>query len=268
MKFATFPKFALMSLMAGVLALILTGCGAVANNPEALTQGNWSMAATSNGSAGTFNIGCSLTQSGSSLAGTMYVVGSCISTSEQVAFTGSVSGNNITLASSGGSGQVITLSLTGTASSLTGTYSVNGGCDTGDSGTVVATPVASVTGTWNAPILNDGAGDPNVTLSMALTQATTPSANGTFALTGTLTYTGSTCEASGTISSASIAGPYLVINANTVDSDSSTGSITYTQGLLNSASTPTSMTGTYNVISDGGNLPCSGDLATVTFTKQ
>ena len=90
-------------------------------NPEALTQGNWSMAATSNGSAGSFNIGGNLSQSGSSLAGTMYVVGSCISTSEQVAFTGSVSGNNITLASSGGSGQVITLSLTGTASSLTGT---------------------------------------------------------------------------------------------------------------------------------------------------
>ena len=264
MKFGSFPKLALMSVTAGALALVLTGCGAVANNPEALTQGNWSMAATSNGSAGSFNIGGNLSQSGSSLAGTMYVVGSCISTSEQVAFTGSVSGSNVTLSSSGGSGQVITLNLTGTASSLTGTYTVSGGCDTGDSGTVVATPVASVTGTWNAPIVNDGNGDPNVTLSMALTEATTASTNGSFALTGTLTYTGSTCSVTGTITQASITGHYVVINANTVEYDGSSGSFTYTQGLLNNPSSPTTMTGTYNVIEG----LCDGDLATVTFTKQ
>jgi hypothetical protein len=265
MKFGSFPKLALMSVTAGLLALVLTGCGAVASNPEALTQGNWSMAATSGGSAGAFNIGGNLTQSGTSLTGNMYVVGTCINPSQSVAFTGTVSGNNVTLSSSGGSGQTITVNATGTASSLTGSYSVNGGCDDGDSGTVVATPVASVTGTWNAPIVNDGNSDPNVTLSMNLTEATTPSANGSFALTGTLTYTGSTCEVSGTITNASIAGPYVVINASTVDSDTSVGSLTYTQGLLNSPSSPTTITGTYNVIEGGY---CSGDLATVTFTKQ
>jgi hypothetical protein len=264
MKFGSFPKLALMSVTAGALALVLIGCGAVASNPEALAQGNWSMAATSHGSAGAFNIGGSLTQSGTNLSGTMYVVGNCINPSQQVAFTGTVSGNNVSLTSSGGSGQTITVNATGTASSLTGTYSVNGGCDDGDSGTVVATPVASITGTWNAPIVNDGDGDPNVTLSMNLTQATTASANGTFAVTGNLTYTGSTCSVTGTITQASITGPYVVINANTVEYDGSSGSFTYTQGLLNSPSSPTTMTGTYNVIEG----LCDGDLATVTFTKQ
>jgi hypothetical protein len=38
MKFGSFPKLALMSVTAGALALVLTGCGAVANNPEALTE--------------------------------------------------------------------------------------------------------------------------------------------------------------------------------------------------------------------------------------
>ena len=41
MKFASFPKFALLSLLAGIFALVLTGCGA--SNNLALTQGNWSM---------------------------------------------------------------------------------------------------------------------------------------------------------------------------------------------------------------------------------
>src|SRR5208337_4156598 len=111
---------------AGMVAL--SGCGA--SNNLALTPGNWSMTAISNGAAGTFYIGGNLTQTGTNLAGTMYVVGSdCFSSSTTVVFTGTVKGKNVTLTSTSISGQVISVTATGTAgSALSGTYTVTGGC--------------------------------------------------------------------------------------------------------------------------------------------
>jgi hypothetical protein len=260
MKFASFPKFALFSLLAGVFALILTGCGASSN--LALTQGNWSMTATPSAGA-TFYIGGNLTQSGTNLAGTMYVISfpNCYSPSQTVAFTGTVKGKNVTLTSNSVGGQVISVIATGTAGSLTGTYSIAGGttCN-GDSGTLTGTPVPSISATWSGPIT--GSGGSNVTLAIAFTQAATASSDGTFALTGTGTYTNSTCFSTATITTAFVAGPYLVVQATTNDG----GSFFYTDVLLNNSASPTSMKGTYQV-SDGGQ-PCDGDLDSPTFTKQ
>ena len=287
MKFAGFPKFA-FSLLAGVLAVGLAGCGS--SNNMALTQGNWSVTATStsgavshavrhnlrghkaitpNDSDVSFLVGGSLTQSGSNVAGTLHVIDSdCFDPSVGVAFTGTVDGQKVTLTSPAIQDQVITVTATGTSgSALTGTYTVTGdGCDAGDSGTLTANAVPSINGTWNGPLVN-GNDDPNVVLSMALTQATTPSSDGTFALTGTLTYTGSTCSISGTVSTGSsfIAGTFLVINGVTTEADSSTGNFTYNQAFLNSPTSPTTMTGGYQ---ETFGL-CTDDFPnTTTFTKQ
>jgi hypothetical protein len=263
MKFASFPKFALLSLLAGVFALILTGCGASSN--LALTQGNWSMTATPSG-GGTFYIGGNLTQSGTNLAGTMYVASSlCYSPSQTVAFTGTVKGNNVTLTSASVGGEVITVKASGTTgSALTGTYSIAGGttCN-GDSGSLTATPVPSISATWSGPIT--GSGGSNVTLAIAFTQAATASADGTFALTGNLTFTNSSCSLNGTVDSSFIAGPYLVVNGTTKEVDGSPGTFTYTQVLLNNAASPTSMQGTYSVTFG----LCYGDSDTTpAFAKQ
>ena len=258
MKFASFPKFALFSLLAGVLALVLTGCGA--SNNLALTQGNWSMTATTSGTP-TFYIGGNLTQSGTNLVGTMYVANSlCYSPSQTVSFTGTVKGKNVTLTSASVGGQVISIIATGTAGSLTGTYSIAGGttCN-GDSGTLTASPVPSISATWSGPIVSQGG---QSTLALAFTQATTASSDGTFALTGTGSYTNSTCFSTATITSAFVAGPYLVVNGTTDDG----GNFFYTNVLLNNSASPTSMKGTYEV-SDAGQT-CDGDLDSPTFTKQ
>jgi hypothetical protein len=258
MKFASFPKFALLSLLAGVFALVLTGCGASSNLN--LTQGNWSMTATPSG-GGTFYIGGNLTQSGTNLVGTMYVVNSnCYSPSQTVAFTGTVKGNNVALTSASVGGEVITVAATGTAGSLTGTYSIAGGttCN-GDSGTLTATPVPSISATWSGPIVSQGG---QSTLALAITQATTASSDGTFALTGTGTYTNSTCFSTASITSAFVAGPYLVVNGTTDDG----GNFFYTNVLLNNSASPTNMKGTYEVSDPGAT--CDGDLDSPTFTKQ
>jgi hypothetical protein len=259
MKFARFSKFALLSLLAGVFALALAGCGA--SNNLALTQGNWSVTAASTGGAGSFYIGGNLTQTGTSLAGTMYVVASCINSSQAVAFTGTVKGKSVTLTSDSASGQVITITASGTAGALTGTYTVTNGCANGDKGNVTAAAVPSISATWSGPIAGSGG---NATLAIAFTQASTASPDGTFALTGNVTFTNSTCSVNGVITAASIAGPYLVVQANTNEQDGTTGSFTYNQVFLNDPATPTNMKGTYTVV-DG---LCATDQDTPTFTKQ
>lgn len=264
MKLASFPKFALLALLAGVFALALNGCGA--SNNLALTPGNWSMTAVpSSGAAGTFYIGGNLTQNGSTLAGTMLVVSSCIDPSQTFAFTGTVNGKKVTLTSPSASGEVITVTATGTTgSALTGTYTVTGGCDDGDSGNITAAAVPSISATWSGPI--SGSGGSNVTLAIAFTQAATASSDGTYALTGNVTFTGSSCSVSGTVNSSFIAGPYLVVNGSTTETDGSAGDFSYTQVFLNNPTTPTSMKGTYSVGSSG---LCAGDPDTTpTFTKQ
>lgn len=248
------------------MTLVLAGCGATAGKNVALTQGNWSVTATpSSGPA--FYIGGNLTQSGSSVTGSMYVANSnCFDFSTMIPFTGTVSGQNVTLTSPSVSGQVIVVTATGTAGSLAGTYTVTGGCDGGDSGSATAAAVSSIGGTWNGTIV-DSNDDPHVTVAMNLVEASTPSADGTFALTGTLTYTGSTCSVSGNITGGSsfVVGTYLVINGVTTEADESTGNFTYSQAILNSATAPTSMTGGYQ---ETFGL-CTDDFPnSATFTKQ
>jgi hypothetical protein len=262
MKFAAFSKFAVSMLTASVLALTLAGCGS--SDTLNLTQGNWAVTATRTGGGNiantTFYVGGNITQSGNNVTGTMYVIGaSCFDSSSGVAFTGTISGRTLTLTSPSVGGQVITVTATGTNSALTGTYAVSGGCDDGDTGTITANPVPSITGNWSGPIVGDSNDDTNASLAIAFTQAAAASSDGTFAVTGTLTYTGSTCSASGNVNEGSyIVGPYLVVSANTDDG----GSLSYT-GLLNSTTTPTSVTGNYT--DAGGNC---NDLLTATFTKQ
>ncbi len=269
MKFARIPKFALLSL-AGVFALALAGCGGGSN--LALTQGNWSVTATSTASARaaapTFLIGGNLTQNGSAITGAMYVIDSlCFPASQQLAITGTVKDKNITLTTATFNDQVITVTATGSdPSTLSGTYKVTGsGCDGGDQGTVTATAMPSISGTWNGLVPSNGNGITQATISVALTQAAAASADGTFSLTGTVTYTNSTCSVSGTISSGSVAGQYISsLHVDTVQSDESTGEFFYSNVVLDSSTAPKNMTGDYDSISD----LCGENSQTLTLTKQ
>jgi hypothetical protein len=286
MKFVTLTKIASASL-AAIFAVALVGCGSDSN--LTLTQGNWSIAATSNGGlarqsskkhksqiksnvSADFFVGGNLTQTGSNVAGTMYIVGSdCLDSSSGIAFTGTVKGTQVTLTSPSLEGQVITITASGTSTStttsLTGTYAVTGtGCDVGDTGTLTANLVAPITGTWSGPLSNCDAGVngcSNATISIDMTQATTVSTDGTFALTGNITYTNSGCgTVSGTITGGFIAGQFVTLNANTTDTSEGTESFTYDFALLDNPTTPLNMTGTYDV--SGGN--CDGSEQVLTLS--
>ena len=266
MKFGNFPKFASLSLLAGVLTMALAGCGGSSN--LGLTQGNWAFSASSTApakivSGPTFVVGGNLTQSGNNLTGTMYVTQSGCIPQQFVSFTGTVKGKNVTLTSASFGGEVISVTASGSKDSLSGTYTVTGDC--ADSGTVTASAVPSISGTWNGTIPNPTQGIAQATLSIALTQAATASEDGTFALSGTLTYSNSVCSVSGTISNGSLAGNYIVfINGTTLDQDSGEGTILYSNVTLDSVTVPKNMTGDYNVT---GGL-CQDQSQSVTLTKQ
>jgi hypothetical protein len=262
---ATFTRF-WWFLMPGTLAIALTGCGGIASSDiAALTQGNWSVTAqSSNSNTPVFNVGGNLTQVGQALSGTMHVAGSpCFDVSQPVLFTGNLVARQVTLTSAEVNGQVISLGATETASSaLSGTYTITGGCGDRDSGTVAGHAVPAINGTWSGSV--SGSGGPNVSVAMALTQASVASADGTFALSGNLTFTGSSCSVSGTVNDSSIAGSYIVLNGTTVEADHSIGTFSYTNVLLGQSRNSQEMAGTYQV--DFG--LCEGDVQTLTLNRQ
>ena len=269
MKFAAFPKFVLLAALAGACAL--TGCGLLKNSQSSLapapTAGNWSFVATSTVVSGQIShIGGNLTVSGNNVSSTMHTDLLGFDSSLPFTFSGTLQNQQITLTSpANANNQVITVTATvASASIITGNYTVTAGVGyAADQGTVTAALVPDLSGTWKGQIV--GSGGPNVTLSMALVQASTASSDGTFALTGNLTYANSSCSSSGTVSNSSVAGSMLIINGTTLEQDGvSWGSFTFTNVLLNNPASPTSMNGTYLVI-DGF---CASDADTPTFTKQ
>jgi hypothetical protein len=267
MRFVRSFGFGLSLVTIAVLAMSLAGCGGGSNGGNTTIQaGNWALSATSatNNSGAPSSIGGNLTQSGQVVSGTVHIVGStCFDSAEAIPVSGSINGSNLVLQVNSTSGQQVTLAATVTSTSINGTYTVAGGCANGDAGTVAGNPVPSISGTWSGPVA--GSGGTNVTLSIALTQATTASADGSFALTGTVTYMNSSCSTSGTITSGSIAGTSISeLDVQTVESDASQGSFTYSNVSLNSSTAPTSMSGDYSV--DSG--LCSSDAQTLTLTKQ
>src|SRR6267378_1508446 len=258
----TLPRFWL-SLLLCILALVLTGCWPILKPSDAvLTDGNWSVTATSSNPAiGTFHVGGNLAQIGNTLSGTMYVVSSlCFDDSKPISLTGTVNGQEVTLASTDINGQVFSVTAIATTNSaLDGTYTITGGCGSGDSGTAAANVVPSISGTWGGSLV--GSGGPSVALNINLVQSAIASADGSFALTGDLVYAGSSCSDSGTITSAFIAGSYILLNADTVETDGSVGNVTYNNVLLDDSQNPQNMSGTYEVAFG----LCANDIQALTL---
>jgi hypothetical protein len=238
--------------------LVLSSCGGSADGssaaPGVITNGNWSIVATSTVTpGGTFTIGGSLVQSGTSVTGLLTieraravssVPGSSCFPLNPIPFAGTLNSDSLTLKSSSLEGQIITIEAVGSGSLLAGTYSIAGGCEDGDSGTVAANYIPSLTGTWTGNVSTpDGVPLTNpidgrlVTAYLTLTQSAT-AVDGYFPLSGTFSMGGGlSCFTSGTIPDsqdpirAFVAGDRVVISAQ----DASGGGILYAGQLTNSA---------------------------------
>jgi len=139
----------------------------------------------------------SINQSGSSLRGAVHVDGSnCFDRLTTVGLTGTLNGSNISLTSTSVAGQVTTFTGSITNDTLTGTYTINGGCANGDQGSVAGIKIPHILNTLNATFTTSG-GD---TFDVAgnVVQDASASSEGSFGITGTVSFRTS-CFSSGTI---------------------------------------------------------------------
>jgi len=261
------------TLFATFLLTLLTGCGGAASSLiAALTPsypamtGNWTLAGTSQltsgNIAGAWLAGGSLKNVKGAVSGTLHILtSSCFLPTLDVPVTGTVSAGDVTsdisLVSSSLSGQVITATGTvvnaGSTLALNATYTVAGGCAGGDKGTLVGTLVPSITNAYTGAFVSRPSAV-SMPVTMALTQGAADS-DGYFAVTGTATFTGSSCYSTGTVT-----GGVLVGNTLGVFFATDNG------GQLEFSGTVTPGTGAipgFYVVSSGA---CAGDHGTVTLT--
>jgi len=154
------------------------------------------------------------------------------------------------------------VNASGSASNLSGTYTVTGtGCAGGDRGTMSANLVPSVSGTWHGTFTSTVTPGPVVNATATLTQSSTPDAHGLFAVTGTVTFSGSACFTSGTITQGFAAGGALGLDIATNDVPS--GGDTVFAAFMDNPTAATAATGVYQVNTG----TCSGDSGDGHLTK-
>jgi hypothetical protein len=198
--------------------LWVCGCGSGYNggNPGQnlnLASGNWNVGGVSTTNPGLrFLGGTSLNQSGTNVSGVMHLVDPpCFHLIENVNVSGSVNGSRLTLTSVPVNGQTLSSSTTGSDTSLTGTYAFSGAaCAPADQGILNLTLVPPATGTWTGTLTSSQG--PVTQVSATLTQSG-PDAQGLFMLSGTATFSGGTCLASGTVTGLAVGATYTLIVA-------------------------------------------------------
>jgi len=111
----------------------------------------------------------------------------------RVRFTGARSGNIIELQGEPNQSQVvrITVTLSSGGDSAQGTYTISGGCAAGSSGPITGRRV-NYTGAWTGMM-------GSFPLQLDMLMATTPDADGNFVVSGTATFSGTSCFANATI---------------------------------------------------------------------
>jgi hypothetical protein len=277
-------KFAALAMTATALIFTMVACGgSTANNGNGgggtsratiIAEGNWSLVGASTTMPGSkYSIGGHIKQTGSALSGNVGMAGPCdfpqSFQGSTVAITGSISGNQLTFAfGPTASGSMVHGTLTGTGASLqtlTGSFTVTGGCASGDQVTTTATLLPPLSGTWTGTG-SATTGEPNVGVSVTFAQQATPNNDGTYFISGTLNYNSSTCAANGVELDGEVAGSIAYLTFNEANADPVWFSFI---GSFDNPPSASTITGTYQTSSGFTTIPgCVGDSGTIQFTKK
>lgn len=151
-----------------------------------------------------------------------------------IGLAGTLTGSDISLTSTPVEGQVITLAGTITVNpandvdTFTGNYTINGGCASGDTGTVTGILIyieVALDGTFTS------SGNQTFGVSGGLNQNGTPNLDGSFGLTGTATLD-TPCFTSVTIKPGTLSsGSFIMGTAVGLEFDTNNGTVTF-QGTL------------------------------------
>jgi hypothetical protein len=216
-----------LAVFSCVVFVAAAGCGKdlfiEAGPPPASTlgTGNWIVTGfyQSGPSIFAYSFGGSLVNNGGQISGVFHINQSCFGDgATDVPYTGMLDNTNtLTITSSPVNGQVLTFlgTLSSDGSSVSdGIFKVTGGCSGGIMSITIpeaggatmetkAYRVPSLTGSWGSASWTPVAGGDEFPLSEELTQASAPDVHGNYALTGTVTVTGSNCFTHGTLQSGS-----------------------------------------------------------------
>ncbi len=233
-----------MKRLATVLALsaavLLSGCGASrpASTPPTTqsTQplstytiaGNWEFSAVSSvPGKPPLAIGGNIGQTGTAVTTALHVNGSsCFDQMAIMGLTGDVTNSNTTLTSAALNGQVVTLTGNFTYTTFTGTYSVSGGCDAGDQGSVTGVNIslADADG-WSGTFTSSAQKTFNVTGNFA--QGASASPEGSLGITGTATFD-TPCFTAQTISAGSFpSGSFVLGTLFSLEIDTNNGTLDF-----------------------------------------
>lgn len=184
----------------------------------------------------------------------------CYLGADTIPLEGTVQGTALGLHSFSVNGQYVTINATknSTATTLTGTYSVSGGCANGAAGTITGTRYAILNGTYTGSFTNS----PAQGLQLAVSQNTQGTGSGNFFVSGTAAFTGISCFTTGTMAAdnGSIIGNMVVLTYTTNDPSGA-------QVVLSGEINPTASTLTLSsAVVTGGS--CAGALGGATLALQ
>jgi hypothetical protein len=231
--------------------------------------GNWQIAATTTAGTQPFSaLTGSIVQgaAGTDGASPLFAIlqtfgpGTCFQGLTTVPLEGTLTGSSASLLSLSDGGQYVTLSGTGSSDyeTITGTFSISGGCANGVKGNLNGSRMTALSGTYSGPSTIGAGGN---TLSITVTQDSFSDGFGYFHLAGSSTFTGISCFTGGTLdsSSSTISGQnvHLLITA-----PGTTPSTVTMNGTLNT--TATQLTITSLLVTSGS---CVGQSGTANLTS-
>ncbi len=272
---SAFAALAVLSAVIGCGGNVAVPGGSPAPAPPdpnyVLLTGNWQFQATPTAGASPFASFSGFIYEEADDPGTNDVVTSafqvvpssgCYVAAVSLPLKGTAQGLKLSERSFSVNGQFLTLTASRTdktANTLTGTYSVAGGCANGASGTVTGVKYTPLTGTYAGPVDNTS---PAKTIALKLTQFTQGTGDGIFLISGSATLGGFACFTAGAMASTEglVTGSTAVLNFTANDGQN----------------TPIQLTGTFDPAASSLtlssiNVPsgsCSGSYGTATLAKQ
>ena len=179
--------------------------------------GNWELATKSTVGRPALAIGGSIFQSGTTLSAALHVDGSsCFEQATAIGLTGTLKDGNISLTSAAVNGQVMTLAGTiakkdGYPYQLTGTYTIDGGCASGEQGNVTGFSVDGINGVWYGNLTTAGGVD--IHWGTDQLGQVGVSSEGSFGLTGNFSLDGA-CSAAGTLTPGTFPTPSFILGTS------------------------------------------------------
>jgi hypothetical protein len=180
-------------------------------------SGDWQFSTTSTAAMPALAIAGSIIQSGSSVSGAVHVAGgSCFDQQNVIGLTGILTDGYISLTSASVDGQVITFAGNITIKAnfpdtLTGMYTIDGGCAGGDQGTVTGYRVNGIDGLWYGNLTTAGGAD--IHWGTDQLGQVGPSSEGSIGLTGNFNFDGS-CFSSGKLTPGTFPTPSFILGTS------------------------------------------------------